>query len=165
MINVRRTFKLSLRNRNVFVLFMIVLVGSFTASYGTTQAKDHSIRIQFHYNTDALPGKQLVGYNLYKDGEIICNTSLSESEIQDFECSFQSPGGYFPFTLTALFSNRTESPHSAPFSLMLIDESMAVLGLKVLSGQNPESTDGIGPQSGTSQIDMADVIKMLRELP
>lgn len=165
MINVRRTFKLNLRNRNVFILFMIVLAGTLSASYGTLQAKEYSLHIQFHYNINAVPGKQVVGYNLYRDGEIICNTGLSRSEIQDFECSFQSPGGYFPFTLTALFSDRTESPHSAPFSLMLIDESMAVLGLKVLSGQNPEGADGIGSQSGSSQIDMADIIKILRESP
>jgi len=163
MINLRRMFKLNLRNRNVFILFVIVLVGSLTASYGTIQAKEYSLHIQFHYNINAIPGKQVVGYNLYKDGEIICNTSLSRVEIQDFECSFQSPGGDFPFTLTALFSDRTESPHSSPFSLMLIDESMAVLGLKVLSGQNPEGAEGIGLQSGTSKIDMADIIKILRE--
>ena len=165
MINLRRMFKLNLRNRNVFILFVIVLVGSLTASYGTIQAKEHSLHIQFHYNINAVPGKQVVGYNLYRAGERICNTPLSGSEIQDFECSFQSPGGYFPFTLTALLSDRTESPHSAPFSLMLIDESIAVLGLKVLSGQNPEGAAGIGSQSGTSRIDMADIIKILRESP
>ena len=165
IMNVRRTSTLNLRIRNVFILFMMVLVGSLIASYGTIQAKEHSIHIQFHYNTSAIPGKQVVGYHLYRDGELICNTSPLGAEIQDFECSFQSPGGHFPFTLTALFSDRTESPHSAPFSLMLIDESMAVLGLKVLSGQNPEGADGIGSQSGTSQIDMADVIKILRESP
>lgn len=146
------------------MLFLIVLC-SLTAAFETAHAKEHSIHIQFQYNINAIPEKQVEGYNLYKAGDLICNTSLSETETQDFECSFESPGGAFPFTLTALFNDGTESPHSAPFSLLLVDESTAVLGLQVLSGQTPEGTDGIGSQTGTDQIDMADVINMLQELP
>ena len=164
MVKLRKIIRYSWLERTVFFLFLIVLC-SLTASYETVHAKEHFIHIQFQYNINAIPEKQVEGYNLYKAGEAICNTSLSRSETQDFECSFESPGGSFPFTLTALFSDGTESPHSAPFSLLLVDESTAVLGLQVLSGQMPEGTDGLGSQAGTDQIDMADVINMLQALP
>lgn len=164
MFKLRKKIRYSWLERTVFFLFLIVIC-SLTASYETVHAKEHSIHIQFQYNINAIPEKQVQGYNLYKAGEAICNTSLSRSETQDFECSFESPGGSFPFTLTALFSDGTESPHSAPFSLLLVDESTAVLGLQVLSGQMPEGTDGLGSQAGTDQIDMADVINMLQALP
>ena len=164
MVKLRKIIRYSWLERTVFFLFLIVLC-SLTASYETVHAKEHSIHIQFQYNINAIPEKQVQGYNLYKAGEAICNTSLSRSETQDFECSFESPGGSFPFTLTALFNDGTESPHSAPFSLLLVDESTAVMGLQVLSGQTPEGTDGLGSQAGTDQIDMADVINMLQALP
>jgi len=164
MVKLRKIIRFSWLERTVFFLFLIVIC-SLTASYETVHAKEHSIHIQFQYNINAIPEKQVEGYNLYKAGEAICNTSLSRSETQDFECSFESPGGSFPFTLTALFNDGTESPHSAPFSLLLVDESTAVLGLQVLSGQMPEGTDGLGSQAGTDQIDMADVINMLQALP
>lgn len=164
MVKLRNIISYSWLDRTVFFLFLIVIC-SLTASYETAHAKEHSIHIQFQYNIKAIPEKQVAGYNLYKADELICNTSISETENQDFECSFESSGGSFPFTLTALFNNGRESPHSAPFSLLLLDESTAVLGLQVLSGQTPEGTDGIGSQAGTDQIDMADVINMLQELP
>jgi len=132
---------------------------------GTVYAKEYSVHIQFHYNTSAVPDKQVFGYNLYKDGSEVCTVRHIESEVQDFECSFESSGGSSSFTLTALFYDRTESPHSAPFSLFLVDESMVVKGLQVLSGQTPENSPVIGSQSGESQVDMAAVIKMLREMP
>jgi len=141
----------------------MVLACFLAASYETGYAKDHSIHIQFQYNTDAVPGKEVVGYNLYKNEETICNTGISETTTQAFECTFESPGGSFPFTLTALFDDETESPHSAPFSLFLVDESMVILGLQVLSGQAPENSEGIGGVSGSSTLDMADIIDMLRQ--
>lgn len=159
-----RKYSSSWFNRTVFFLVLIVLC-SLTAPDATAQARERSIHIQFHYNINAIPEKQVEGYNLYKAGELICNTSITRAETQDFECSFESSGGSFPFTLTALFNDGTESPHSAAFSLFLLDESTAVLGLQVLSGQTPEGTTGIGSQAGTDQIDMADVINMLQELP
>ncbi len=165
MINPGKIEKNCCFGRKGLLFYLTILVSIVTLPYGTAYAKEYSIHIQFHYSTNAVPGKQVVGYNLYKDGTEVCNTGYTRNEIQDFECSFESPGGDFSFTLTALFDDETESPHSAPFSLLLVDESMVVKGLQVLSGQSPESPAAIGSQSGGSQVDMADVINMLREMP
>ena len=165
MINPGRVGNSSWLGGKGLLLFWAIILCSMTIPLGVVCAKEYSIHIQFHYSTNAIPGKQVFGYNLYKDGVEVCQTGYTDTEIQDFECSFESPGGSFSFTLTALFDDRTESPHSAPFPLFLVDESMVVKGLQVLSGQTPENSPVIGPQSGESHVDMAAVIKMLREMP
>ena len=127
-------------------------------------SREYTIEIQFSFDTQAVPGNPVSEFYIYKSGERICESDAAASIDQTIVCSFESPAGLFPFTMTAVYDDGTQSPHSAPFSFSLVDESMVIRGLETLSGQASPEIEGIGEQSGTDQVEMGDVIEMLREL-
>ncbi|MBU0945860.1 MAG: hypothetical protein KJ804_16075 [Proteobacteria bacterium] len=78
----------------------------------------HSIHIEWDYDQSSAPvDSELTAYHLYQDGIKICQFDYP----YDFagNCTFISNDGLFNFTLTAVFEDGSESPHSAPFPFRL----------------------------------------------
>lgn len=59
-------------------------------------------------------GYTVSGYNLYMEGALACQTQSPSATSMD--CTVSLPADTTRFTLTAAFSNGTESPHSSPFT-------------------------------------------------
>ena len=78
-------------------------------------ATDHSIHIEWGYTPPSDP--PLSGYNLYQEGTLICTTNNPEATAMDCDVSLEKDSTNF--TLTAIFSDGSESPHSAPFPFLL----------------------------------------------
>ncbi len=84
-------------------------------SYG--DPSPHDIHIEWSFDDQSVEGKSLVGYNLYKEGIKVCSDSSPEDKKMD--CVIVSEPGTYDFTLTALYSDYSESPHSPPYSFHL----------------------------------------------
>jgi hypothetical protein len=87
-----------------------------------------------------------IGFNLYREGELACQVWGANATAMDCQVSFSKSPTFF--TLTAVFNNSTESPHSEPFyfsALQGFDENF-YLGEKLAALQaDPETTgDWIG---------------------
>ena len=77
------------------------------ASAATTQ----SIHVEWGYTPPTTPA--VTGYKLYQEGALACQTQDPNATAMD--CQVSLTQDTTNFTLTATFSNNTESPHSAPF--------------------------------------------------
>jgi PKD repeat protein len=100
--------------KNNLMWFLLALLVIPTVSFG---AETYTLQIDFSFNTAPDPAKQLLGYRLYKEGEQVCQTAQPDSS--SISCDFLSDAGTFNFTLTAYYSNNTESPHSPAFPFTL----------------------------------------------
>jgi PKD repeat protein len=77
------------------------------ASAATTQ----SIHIEWGYTPPTTP--EVTGFKLYQEGALACQTQDPNATAMD--CQVSLTQDTTNFTLTATFSDSTESPHSAPF--------------------------------------------------
>lgn len=76
-------------------------------------------------------GIAATGFKLYQDGTLSC--SFTGPAIVKGECTVDLVKVNTPFTLTALFSDGKESPHSAPFTLTDYGPGPSGLKLTVLT--------------------------------
>ncbi|MCB2218505.1 MAG: hypothetical protein KQH59_20785 [Desulfobulbaceae bacterium] len=141
----------------LLVAFALLIVPALAGA----AIKDHTIQIEFIFDYQAITDKTVTGYRLYKDGDLVCETSSPDA--QYFDCVVTSTTGVFDFTLTARYDNGTESPPSTPFPLTIFDETSPVLALLALTGQLPNGIEGLGAVAGNSAVDLADVIHLLRQ--
>ena len=98
----------------IFLTALLVLlpVGNILAM------STHSIHLEWDYDQYSAPvDSDLSAYRLYKDGVKTCQFDYPYDFAGD--CNFTSDNGLFNFTLTAVFEDGTESPHSAPFPFRL----------------------------------------------
>lgn len=72
-------------------------------------------------------GLTTAGFKLYKEGTLAC--TFPGPAIVTGECTVDLVKASTPFTLTALFSDGKESPHSPPFNL--VDYGPGPSGLKL----------------------------------
>jgi len=72
-----------------------------------------TIKAEWEYSPPS--GKTLSGFRLYKDGEMAC-VSKKPTE-NTMECLVDLDPGEITFTVTAYFTDGTETGHSAPFVL------------------------------------------------
>lgn len=79
-------------------------VGAFAA---TTQ----TIHVEWGYTAPSSPA--VTGFKLYQEGALACQTQNPNAKTLD--CQVSLTKDTTNFTLTATFSDNTESPHSAPF--------------------------------------------------
>lgn len=82
-------------------------------------AADHSIHIEWGYTPPSEPA--VTGYRLYKEGVSACETQNPLATSMD--CSVSLTQDTTNFTLTALFSDGSESPHSAPFPFTIAEDT------------------------------------------
>jgi hypothetical protein len=107
------------------ILFGLVTVVILFTSY---IAFGYERNITAEWNSYTPPqGLATASFNLYKEGVLVCN--FEGDDIVRGECTVDLVKLSTPFTLTALFSDGQESPHSAPF--ILTDYGPGPDGLKI----------------------------------
>ena len=95
------------------LLFALLCSLPFSALAATTQ----SIHVEWGYTPPSEPA--VTGYKLYQEGVFVCETDAPTATAMD--CTVTLTTATTNFTLTATFSDGTESPHSAPFAFTLTD--------------------------------------------
>ncbi len=108
--------------RNQLLLLLLLSLSLPTLS---TAAIMHTLELEFAYTPPATLEQQVLGYRLYKDGEQVCETSVSSAS-PSITCDILTEDGTFNFTLTAFYSNDTESPQSPPFPYTIGSTSAAL---------------------------------------
>ncbi len=77
-----------------------------------------SLTIQVDWEYAPPPGKQVAGYRLYRDYEVVCATTVPATPTMN--CPVDATrSGPASFTLTAYFSDGSETSHSAPYTVLL----------------------------------------------
>ena len=89
------------------------LIPGLSIAADTTQ----SIHLEWEYDYQPVEGQSLAGYNLYKEGIKVCTTNTPEDSAMD--CDIDSVAGTYSFTLTAIYSDGTESPPSLPYEFLI----------------------------------------------
>lgn len=92
-------------------------------------------------------GYSVSGYNLYMEGALACQTQSPNATSMD--CTVSLPADTTRFTLTAAFSNGTESPHSSPFTFTqpTSNPPQATITADVVSGTVPFTANFSGTNS------------------
>lgn len=86
------------------------------------------VHIEWSYDHNAVSDQEMLGYKLYKEGEMIC--VFSGIEIKEGDCLFYSEVGTYDFTLTA-YGEQIESVHSATYSHDLIHKGLEIPVLRI----------------------------------
>ncbi|MBV5347807.1 hypothetical protein JZU46_06300 [bacterium] len=101
-----------MKNTNIFKIICISLyVLLLVIISNDSSAADKSIHIEWGYTPPSSPA--VIGFKLYQEGVPVCQVILSTSSAMD--CFVSLTKKTTNFTLTALFSDATESPQSAQF--------------------------------------------------
>jgi len=102
-----------MNNKLLFFLFVCLVVP--TLSNG---AEVRNLEIEFSFTAPEDLASQLLGYRLYKEGEQVCETTNPTSS--SVACELLTEDGTFDFTLSAYYSNSTESPKSPSFPFTIV---------------------------------------------
>lgn len=104
-------------------------------------ATSQSIHVEWGYTPPGTPS--VTGYKLYQEGALACQTQDPAATVMD--CQVTLVATTTNFTLTATFSDNTESPHSAPYTFSTPSEPTAPLSAVIttdtLTGPAPLSID------------------------
>lgn len=82
------------------------------------RAADYSIHIEWGYTPPSEP--PVSGFQLYQEGVPVCSTSNPDATSMD--CDVSIIGSSTDYTLTALFTDGSESPHSATYTFSVNGE-------------------------------------------
>ena len=141
-------------SKRYYWLFITTLICLFITSIGNTAVIEHQLQINFSYDTQAVPDKQVTGYRLYMEGDLVCETAQVTPQIQSIACTVVSESGTYAFTLSAIFDDNSEGPQSAPFlfnlALSIIEPPKAVLSSSTAAGNAPLLVTFDGTSSTTS---------------
>lgn len=88
------------------LLSLFILITSVTVAYGS-----RSIHVEWDYTPPTEP--TVTGFQLYQEGTAVC--AFEGASTSEGDCTVDLTSQITIFTLTAMFSDDTESPHSAPF--------------------------------------------------
>jgi len=95
-------------------IILLILALLLVAVQGMAQ----SIHIEWGYTPPSEP--EVTGFILYQEGVAVCLTETPTATSMDCEVTLTAT--VTNFTLTATFSDGTESPHSAPFAFSTGDD-------------------------------------------
>lgn len=115
---------MNMKMRQMIWLLAVLLLSTFAGA--PANAYERTIKAEWDKYTPPV-GLTTTGFKLYKEGVVAC--SFTGQAIVSGECTVDLVKASTPFTLTALFSDGNESPHSAPFTL--IDYGPGPGGLKL----------------------------------
>ena len=101
--------------RNV-IRFLALLICGLTIAVSSA-AK--SIHVEWGFTPPTEP--TVTGFKLYQEGSAVCQTQDPNATAMD--CEVTLTAATTNFTLTATFSDGTESPHSSPFAYVSSDFS------------------------------------------
>ena len=88
---------------------------------------DRQTTVEWGYTPPTEPA--VSGFQLYQEGAKACQWAGAETRSGD--CTLRIAKRDTPFTLTALFADGTESPHSAPFVFTDVLPAPVLKSLKV----------------------------------
>lgn len=91
-----------------------------------TPAMATSIHVTWGYTPPMSPA--VSGFRLYQEGLPVCRTE--DPNAQEMDCEVLLVKKITSYTLTALFIDGTESPHSAPYSFDMNGRLLAPWGFK-----------------------------------
>ncbi len=97
------------------VLSFLVLASILLPGY-VSAAPSHDIQIDWAYSQPA-DDRTLAGYNLYMEGAKVC--VQNNPSTTSLDCSVQAEDGTYDFTLTAFFTDNSETDHSDAYSFTL----------------------------------------------
>jgi hypothetical protein len=80
-----------------------------------------SIHVIWGYTPPTSPA--VSGFRLYQEGVPVCSTAVPSA--QEMDCDVVLIKKITVYTLTALFADDTESPHSAPYAFDMDDRLLA----------------------------------------
>ncbi len=167
------------RNRSRYKRYCWILCATlvylFTTTTGYTAVSEHTLQINFFFDTEAVPDKQVTGYRLYMEGDPVCETTQVEPQIQSINCSVISEDGTHTFTLSALYDDNSVSPQSNPFLFTLvlkgdingdglIDLKDVIIGLQVLMNLTPSELVKAGDVNNDGKIGLEEVLYCLKKV-
>ncbi|MCB2217362.1 MAG: PKD domain-containing protein [Desulfobulbaceae bacterium] len=128
-----------------YFLFLFLLCLLPIDSHALPQ--DYTVQVNFSFDAPSITEKQILAYRLYKNAELACENGPVAPQVLD--CSITTEPGTYDFTLTALYSDGSQSPHSAPFPFTFANpapELQAVITASTIMGDAPLSVtfDGSG---------------------
>jgi len=110
------------------IRFLLLAAALFMSAFSCQVAAAYERPILAEWNAYTPPqGITVAGFKLYKEGVLAC--TFTGATIVKGECTVDLVKASTPFTLTAMFSDGKESPHSAPFTL--VDYGPGPSGLKL----------------------------------
>ncbi len=120
-------------------LKQILSIVAFAIGLPTVATAATAVSINAEWAAYTAPsGYTLTGFNLYHEGSLACQTQIPSAT--SLACQVSLNADSAKFTLTAAFSNGTESPHSTPFTFTKPAETpalQAVVTTNVQSGTAP----------------------------
>lgn len=125
--------------RSIFCFFVVLPIIAALSTPICAVAATRSIHVEWAYTPPSDPA--VSGYKLYKEGAFACQTLQPAATSMD--CTVSLTTATTQFTLTALFNDNTESPHSAPFAFSTAAQSAtaatpaAVISSSVAAGASP----------------------------
>ncbi len=110
----------------------------------------YDIQVDFAFDSTADPDKQVSGYRLYQEGNPACDSN--SYDLASMTCLIASEPGTYNFTMSALYSDGSESPQSLPFPFTINQETpviplVAHLSVSSQQGEIPFSTTFSGTGS------------------
>ena len=134
-----------------FLIFRLLIAILCSLPGFAAAATTQSIHVEWGYTPPSEPA--VSGFKLYQEGVFACQTQ--DPAATSMDCQVTLSAATTNFTLTAAFSDGTESPHSAPFSFAAaIAPSVAlqaVLTANAVSGTTP-LTVAFDASSSTGEI-------------
>lgn len=79
----------------------------------SAMAMVRTIEVEFSFDAAAVSDKVVAGYRLYADGLLQCDVPVTSQ--QTFNCAMSIQKQNYVYTLTAVYTDATESPQSPPF--------------------------------------------------
>jgi hypothetical protein len=133
------------------------------------------LEINFSFDTQNIEGKEVSGYRLYMEGDLVCETEQVEQEQQKIECSIISEPGTYNFTLSILYNDNSESPQSPPFPFALVlkgdingDNALtledAIIALQVVMGLTPAELNTAAAVDKDGKIGLKEVVYCLKNI-
>ena len=98
--------------RTLATRFLLTLLCCLLPTFAAA-ATTRSIHVEWGYTPPSTPA--VTGFKLYQEGANVCQTQEPSATAMD--CTVTLTADTTNFTLTATFSDGTESPHSSPFPL------------------------------------------------
>ncbi|MBT8363015.1 MAG: PKD domain-containing protein, partial [Deltaproteobacteria bacterium] len=118
---------------------------------GLLLGAQHEVQVEFSFDVNALPNKQIAGYRLFMEGEEICNPGPVDP--QNITCMVNAEDGTYDFTLAARYDDGSLSPHSAAVPFTITSEApppepvVALITAGPTTGEAPFSVDFNGGNS------------------
>jgi PKD repeat protein len=102
---------------------------------GLLLGAQHEVQVEFSFDVNALPNKQIAGYRLYMEGQEVCNTGPVDP--QNITCMVTAEDGTYDFTLAVRYDDDSLSPQSAAFPFTITTEAPPPPVI-TLAGANPQ---------------------------